>query len=99
MSRKIVARLENLLFSENKPPELRPVDIALLTYLIVRQTEDHFINDGQLTLASRLGCKRKAIADSIKRLNGLGWITSKAHWQWSDKTKRKTKSIGTTGTQ
>ena len=63
---------------------------------ILRQTEDHFISDSQLTLANRLGCERKAIAESIKRLNDLGWIVSKAQWQWSEKTKRKTRSIGKT---
>ncbi len=72
------------------------MDIALLTYLIVRQTEDHYINDSQLTLANRLGCERKTIADSIKRLDGLGWIVSKKPWQWSEKTQRKTRSIGKT---
>ena len=92
----IVARLQNLYFSENKPTELIPLDILLLTYLILRQTEDHFINDSQLTLANRLGCERKAVAKSIKRLSDLGWIVSKASWQWSEKTKRKTRSIGKT---
>lgn len=92
----IVARLQNLYFSENKPTELTPLDILLLTYLILRQTEDHFVYDSQLTLAERLGCERKAVAKSIKRLSGLGWIVSKASWQWSEKTKRKTRSIGKT---
>lgn len=91
-----VKLLQNLLFSENKPEQLRPLDIALLTYLIVRQTEDHFIHDSQLTLANRLGCERKAIADSIKRLDALGWIVSKKSWQWNEKTQRKTRSIGKT---
>jgi hypothetical protein len=93
---QIVARLQNLLFSENKPEQLRPLDIALVTYLILRQTEDHYINDSQLTLANRLACERKAIADSIKRLDGFGWIVSKAPWQWNKNTKQKTRSIGKT---
>jgi hypothetical protein len=96
MSRKIVARLENLLFSENKPPELRPVDIALLTYLILRQTEDHYIFDSHLTLANRLGCERRTVADSIKRLSDMGWITTDKKWQWNEKTQRRTRSIGAT---
>jgi hypothetical protein len=49
-----------------------------------------------LTLANRLGCERKAIADSIKRLGDLGWIVSQAQWQWNEKTKRRTRSIGKT---
>ena len=88
--------LQNLLFSENKPPQLRPVDLLLLTYLVVRQTEDHFIYDSHLTLASRLGCERGTIADSIKRLSGIGWITTEEPWQWNPNTKRKTRSIGKT---
>ena len=70
--RSTIALLQNLYFSESKPAELRPIDLALLTYLVLRQTEDHFIFDSQLTLADRLGCKRDAIADSVKRLEGLG---------------------------
>lgn len=96
MTRHTVALLQNLFFSENKPAELRPLDLALLTYLILRQTEDHSIFDSKLTLANRLGCERKAIADSIKRLNRLGWIVSRAPLQWSPNTKRRTRSIGKT---
>lgn len=88
--------LQNLFFSEGKPAELRPVDVALLTYLILRQTEDHYIFDSQLTLANRLGCERKTIGDSIKRLAALEWILIKNPFQWSDKTKRKTRFAGAT---
>lgn len=94
--KKTVELLQNLLFSENKPPELRPVDILLLNYLILRQTEDHCIYDSHLTLAQRLGCERRTIADSIKRLSTLGWIVNEKSYQWSEKTKRKTRSIGRT---
>lgn len=91
-----LALLQNLLFSENKPPELRPVDMCLLMYLILRQTEDHYIYDSHLTLASRLGCERRTIADSIKRLSGMGWIATEEPWQWNAKTQRKTRTIGKT---
>ena len=94
--RSTIALLQNLYFSESKPAELRPIDLALLTYLVLRQTEDHFIFDSQLTLADRLGCKRDAIADSVKRLEGLGWIVVQRPWQFSTKTKRKTRVIGKT---
>jgi hypothetical protein len=93
---QIVAQLQNLYFNEKKPAELRPVDLALLTYLILRQTEDHFITDSQLTLAQRLGCERRTIADSISRLSEIGWIVSRAPYQWSRTTKRKTRRIGGT---
>ena len=72
------------------------MDLALLAYLLLRQTEDHFINDSQLTLAQRLGCERRTIADSIKRLSELGWIVNKPSYQWNEKTQRKTRSIGKT---
>jgi hypothetical protein len=49
-----ITLLQSLYSSESKPPELRPVDVALLTYLVLRQTEDHFVYDSQLTLANRL---------------------------------------------
>jgi len=92
----IVARLQNLLFSEDKPAELLPLDILLLTYLVLRQTEDHYIYDSHLTLADRLGCERKAVAKSIRRLSGLGWIANTVPRSWSEKTKRNTRVIGKT---
>ena len=92
----IVAHLQNLYFSENKPTELIPLDILLLSYLILRQTEDHFVYDSQLTLANRLGCERKAVAKSIKRLNDMGWIVSTVPRNWNEKTQRNTRSIGKT---
>lgn len=88
--------LRNLYFSENKPKELRPIDVALLTYLVLRQTEDHFISDSQLTLAARLGCERRAIADSVKRLQDLELIATKKPYSWSERTKRRTRVIGST---
>ena len=91
-----ITTLHDLYFSENKPADLKPIDLALLTYLVLRQTEDHFIHDSQLTLANRLGCKSDAVADSIKRLKDLGWITTKEQWQWNEKTKNKTRVIGGT---
>lgn len=91
-----IITLQDLLFSENKPDELKPVDIALITYLLLRQTEDHFIFDSQLTLANRLGCERKTIGDSVKRLEALKWITTNEPWQWNPTTKRKTRRMGST---
>ena len=91
-----IERLQNLFFSENKPAGLKPIDLSLLVYLLLRQSEDHFVYDSQLTLANRLGCERKAIGDSIKRLDALGWITTKEPWQWNEKTKKKTRRMGAT---
>jgi hypothetical protein len=91
-----ISTLQNLFFSENKPADLKPADLSLLSYLILRQSEDHFVYDSQLTLANRLGCERKAIGESIKRLDALGWITTKEQWQWNEKTKKKTRRMGAT---
>jgi hypothetical protein len=96
MTSRIVTRLQNLYFSENKPPQLRPVDIALVSYLVHRQTEDHYIFDSYLTLADRLGCERRTIADSVTRLSAMGWITTRKAWQWNETTKQKTRTIGKT---
>jgi hypothetical protein len=91
-----ITTLHDLYFSENKPADLKPIDLALLTYLVLRQTEDHFIHDSQLTLANRLGCKSDAIAGSVKRLEGPGWVVVERPWQFSAKTKKKTRVIGRT---
>jgi hypothetical protein len=47
------------------------VDIALFTYFILRQTEDHYIYDSQLTLANRLGCERQAVSVDTASLSTL----------------------------
>lgn len=91
-----ITTLHNLFFSESKPAELKPIDLALLVYLILRQSADHFIYDSQLTLAIRLGCSRDAIADSISRLEKIKWLIVERPWQFSAKTKRKTRVIGRT---
>jgi len=91
-----ITLLQNLHFSEDKPDALKPIDLSLLTYLILRQTEDHFIYDSQLTLAERLGCKRDAIAASIEPLEALGWIVCMRPFDWNPKTRRKTRTIGGT---
>ena len=72
-SSSIVAYLQNLYFSENKPTELRPLDLVLLTYLLLQQNED--VSQG--TLAAHLGCEHKAIGRSIRRLCAVGWVVSK----------------------
>lgn len=89
----MTARLMGIYFSENKPEELKPVDLALLTYLLLRQTEDHYIYDSQATLAERLGCERKTVKRSINNLEKLGWITVKRTYDWNEKTHRKTRAI------
>jgi len=89
----ITERLHNLYFSESKPKKLKPVDVALLTYLILRQAEDHFIFDSQETLGKRLGCERETVARSIDRLKRLGWIEVEQRWEFNAKTHRKTRTM------
>lgn len=89
----LLTRLRDLYFCESKPEDLTPVDVALLTYLLLRETEDHFITDGQETLAARLGCERGAIKRSIERLLALGWITVQSQHGWNPKTHRKTRTM------
>lgn len=88
--------LHNLYFSENKPETLQPLDLALATYLLLRQTEDHFIWDSQDTLATRLGCDRGTIKRAIDRLVAAGWVLTKAQTRFSEKTKRTTRAMGKT---
>lgn len=90
---KRLTRLRDLYFSESKPEDITPTDVALLTYLILRETEDHFITDSQETLAARLGCERGAIKRSLDRLKTLGWITVKEQHEWNPKAHRKTRSM------
>jgi hypothetical protein len=89
---KRLTRLRDLYFSESKPKDITPVDVALLTYLILRETEDHFITDSQETLGERLGCDRRTIARSLDRLEKLGWVTVEEKHDWNPKTHRKTRA-------
>lgn len=90
---KTLTRLRDLFYSETKPKELTPLDLSLLTYLILRQSEDHFIRDSQDTLAARLGCTRNTVAASIKRLESLKWITVQRPTDWNEKTHRSSRAI------
>jgi hypothetical protein len=60
------------MYSENKPAELRPVDIALLTYLILRQTEDHYINDSQPNFTHPSTLTTSLITIIALRTSGIG---------------------------
>jgi Helix-turn-helix domain len=81
--------LQKLFFSEEKPEDLTPLDICLVAYLLLRQTETHHIYDSQETLARRVGCGRVAVAKSLRRLESLGWITIKNRNEFNPKTKRR----------
>ena len=93
MSTTITDRLRDLYFSERKPKDLTPTDMALLTYLLLRESEDHFIFDSQETIGARLGCDRRTVAKSIERLETLGWPTVNEQWEWNPKKRRKTRAM------
>jgi hypothetical protein len=67
--------LQRLLFSEDKPSRLTPVDLAVISYLILRRTHDHEILDSAQTIAARLSGDRRVIGRSLERLRSLGWVS------------------------
>lgn len=67
--------LHRLFFSESKPRRLKPVDLTVLTYLVLRRCEDHEIFDSYLTIAERVCSDRQTVARSLDRLEKLGWVT------------------------
>jgi DNA-binding MarR family transcriptional regulator len=67
--------LQRLFFSETKPKNLKPIDISILGYLILRRCADHEIVDSHLTVAERVCSDRQTVARSLDRLEKLGWIT------------------------
>jgi hypothetical protein len=71
----VVDILQRLLFSESKPSRLTPTDIAVMTYLILRRAVDHSIHDSHDTIAKRVCVERKAVMDSLARLESVRWIT------------------------
>lgn len=70
-----VDMLERLLFNESKPSQLLPIDLAITTYLVLRRCVDHSISDSQGTIARRVCAERQAVAESLKRLERVGWIS------------------------
>lgn len=64
-----------LFFSEDKPKALKPIDLSILAYLILRRSEDHEIFDSFLTIAERVCSDRQTVARSLQRLEKLKWIT------------------------
>lgn len=70
-----IAVLERLMFSEDKNAPLLPVDIAVLTYLILRRCGDHPIFDSFLTIAKRTCSDRQTVARSLERLERLKWVS------------------------
>jgi hypothetical protein len=67
--------LQRLIFSEEKPSKLLPIDLVIMTYLVLRRCEDHEIFDSQLTIAERTCTEWKAVGRSLKRLQKVGWVT------------------------
>lgn len=67
--------LLNLYCNEDKPKEITPLDLAMVSYLIARKAFDSEIFDSQATLALRLSTDYKAVKRSLVRLDELGWIT------------------------
>lgn len=67
--------LINLYSNEDKPATITPLDIAVISYLVLRKAFDHEIYDSQSTLAMRLATDYKAVKRSLARLDTLGWIT------------------------
>lgn len=73
--RALIETIRHLYFSEGKPTQITPVDISILTYLILRRSEDHEIFDSQETIAGRIGCERKTVGESLERLKRMEWIS------------------------
>ena len=57
-------------FYMQKPEGLRPLDLAVFTYWFVGGLTA--VCDSHETIAMRLGCGRKAVGRSIRRLNAVG---------------------------
>jgi len=62
--------------STNRPSWMTPVDVALISYLIVRGADDHEINDGIQTLAEATACDWRTVQRRLKKLASNGWLTS-----------------------
>jgi hypothetical protein len=71
----IIDVLQRMFFSESKPSQLIPVDLAVITYLVLRRCVDHAIFDSQDTIAQRVCVERKTVMDSLARLELAGWIS------------------------
>jgi hypothetical protein len=66
--------LQRMFYSEAKPSNLLPVDLSVMTYLLLRRCTDHAIFDSYQTIAERVCVERKTVPESLDRLQRAGWI-------------------------
>lgn len=71
----VIDVLQRMLFSETKPSKVRPIDLSVMTYLLMRRCADHSIFDSHQTIAERVCAERKAVRESLARLDDVGWIS------------------------
>jgi len=67
--------LRTFLSAEDKPSEVLPIDLLLVTRLLLQGSDEQATYLSQATLATQLKCGDDAIAQSQKRLEKLGWLS------------------------
>jgi biotin operon repressor len=70
----LVQVLQRLYAAEDKPQNLGPIDLALLTRTLLQHGEEDVLYVSQDTLATQLGCSPDTIGRATARLKDLGWL-------------------------
>jgi hypothetical protein len=73
--------------------ELRPLETAILAYLITHKAHDHEVFPSQQTIADRLGCYPQAVKHSLANLKERGFLLKRSRQLFNDETKRRGMSL------
>lgn len=69
--------LRRLVSSENLPRNCKPIDLLLVSRLLLQKADEKDVFVSRATMAENLACGERTIYDSQQRLLKLGWITLK----------------------
>jgi hypothetical protein len=69
--------LRRLVSSEELPKDCKPIDLLLVTRLLLQKADEKDVTVSRGTFALNLGCSERTIYDSQQRLLEFGWITLK----------------------
>jgi hypothetical protein len=83
--------IKNLLLNDNKPENFTPTDLLLIIYLLTRHASEQEITDSWDTIAARLNCGRRAVRDSLARLEAAEWIIRSDHYAFDGETQQRSK--------
>ena len=69
--------------------ELRPIDVAILAYLITHKAHDHEMYPSQQTIANGVGCSLNTVTTSLQCLKEGAFLVKRSRQLFNEETKRR----------